>query len=121
YWLGSRYLDQQRDAEAVARFVALERRFPASEWAGRAKRARADLLLHRRHPLLAQRLYRELAASPNPIARAAGQEGLADVRATLVRLGGLALSLAYLIAFAVGQLVALGGLGRLRRVPDEVL
>jgi hypothetical protein len=121
YWLGARYLEAHREPDGVARLLELERRFPSSEWAPRAKKARAELLLKQRHPLEARRLFAELAASSSPMVRAAGREGLGDVRAALVRGALAAAALAYLVAFALLHLVRLGGMGRLRQVPTEVL
>ena len=54
FWLGQRLAEERRSDDAVARFAEVERRFPSSEWALRAKKARADLLLSRGHPFVAR-------------------------------------------------------------------
>jgi TolA-binding protein len=85
YWLGARYAEARRYDEATARYLAVETRFPGSEWAPRAKKARGDVALERGHLLLARRIYGELAADADPIARAAGTDGRARAASALVR------------------------------------
>jgi len=65
---GQRLAEERRWDEAMTRFAELERRFPSSEWALRAKKARADILLGRGHPFRARAIYRELAAAADPVA-----------------------------------------------------
>ena len=85
FWLGQRLAEERRWDEARARFAEIERRFPSSEWARRGMKARADISLSRGHPFVARALYHELAASSDPVARSAGNEGLADSVAWMVR------------------------------------
>jgi TolA-binding protein len=120
YWLGSSYAEQRRWDEAMARFADVERRFPRSDWAARAMKARGDLLLARRHPYEARAVFTELAGAADPTARAAGAEGLENVTRALRRLVLAALALGYLIAFFVAHAWRLGAAG-LRRVPTELL
>ena len=121
YWLGARYVEQKREADGAARFAEVERRFPSSEWAARAKKARADLLLHRGHPLQARVLYQQLDASADPMAHAAGKEGLGDARAAIARRVLVTLALAYLLGFVMLHLARLRGLRRLLPLPAELL
>lgn len=120
FWLGQRLAEARRWDEAEARFGELERRFPSSEWALRAKKARADILLSRGHPSTARALYRELAASRDPVARSAGNEGLADATSWIVRAILLVVSIVYLVGFAVAHLRIVRPRARLRRVPLEL-
>ena len=99
FWLGAAYAEQHRDADATTRFREIERRFPTTEWASRARKGRADLLMRARHPLEARALYAQLADSGDPLARAAGLEGLAWVRQTLRRWVMLLVAALYLVAF----------------------
>ncbi len=105
----------------MARYSELERRFPSSEWARRAEKARADILLSRGHPFAARVLYRQLAAMSDPIAHSAGQEGLADSVSWVVRAILVAVCICYLLAFAFLHLRAVVPRARLRRVPLELL
>src|SRR5438105_13026092 len=97
YWLGQSYAEAHDEARALDRFAAVERRFPASEWAPRAKKARADLLLGRGHPLAARGLYHELAQAGDPLARSAGAEGLASSVTWIGRAVGVIVAVAYLL------------------------
>jgi TolA-binding protein len=119
YWLGARLLEQGRDAEGTERLLQVEQRFPSSEWALRAKKARADRLLQRGKKAEARDLYQALSRASDPIARAAGSEGLAAVHTSVVR-GTLAtVAFVYLVVF-VGFHVATGR-RRLWRAPAELL
>lgn len=120
FWLGEQYVASKQPAEAEARFRAVEERFAGSEWAARAKKARADLLLSRRHPFAARALYRELHAERELVARAGGEEGLAAVDTAIRRFVELLLSIAYLLAFVVLHALAMRRRGA-RGVPIEVL
>src|SRR5262249_27027877 len=119
YWLGTTYAAERRPAEAEARFLAIETRFPSSEWAARAKKARGDLYLRRGHPYQARAIFAELAESPDPIARAAGREGLAAVSSALRRWVAFAASLLYLLGFVGAHLFRLRG--RSLRAPSELI
>jgi len=121
YWLGATLAAERRDGEAEARFREAERRFPSSEWAGRAKKARGDLALKGGHPLEAQRIFAELHASAgDPLTRAAAQEGLTGARTAVRRLVEMALALALLAAYLGYHVVALAR-RKWRRVPGEAL
>jgi len=120
FWLGQRLAEERRPDDAVARFAEVERRFPSSEWALRAKKARADLLLSRGHPFVARAVYRELEASSDPVARSAGKEGLADSVSFLVRGLFVVLCVIYLVGFAWLHVRAVSPRARLRRVPLEL-
>jgi TolA-binding protein len=121
YWLGQSYAQARDEKRAMERFAEAERRFPASEWAARAKKARADLLLGRGHPFAARLLYRELAGAGDPLARSAGTEGLADSVSWLSRGAGIAVAAAYLVLFVVLHLYAVRPRRRLLALPTEVL
>lgn len=121
YWLGARDLELGREAEGVQRFLELERRFPSSEWARRSEKARADLLLKRGRTGDARLLYQQLSGSPDPIARAGGVEGLAQVRAARVRRVLIAVALVYVALFLGFHLFVAGGWRRLRKPPLELL
>jgi outer membrane protein assembly factor BamD (BamD/ComL family) len=120
FWLGQRLAEEHRPDAAIARFAELERRFPSSEWALRAKKSRADILLSRGHPFVARAVYRELLAAPDPVARSAGKEGLADSVSFLVRGLFVVLSIIYLVGFAWLHLRAISPRARLARVPLEL-
>src|SRR6478609_6383549 len=105
----------------MARFAELERRFPSSEWALRAKKSRADILLSRGHPFIARPIYRELQASSDPVARSAGNEGMSDSVSWILRAIGVVVCVLYLIAFAWLHIRAVVPRARLRRVPLELL
>jgi tetratricopeptide (TPR) repeat protein len=120
YWLGSTLAGEHRDDEAEARFREVERRFPESAWAPRAKKARGDLAIRRGHPLEARRIFAELAASASdPLTRAAAAEGLKNARTALRRTIELGLAIAFLAAFAGYHLLALRR-RRWWRVPGEL-
>lgn len=119
YWLGTTYASDRRDDLAMARLADVERRFPSSEWAGRAKKARGDLLLQQGHPLQAQKVYEELGRSSDQLSRAAAQEGVGAVRASIERAIVLWLAIAYVVLFLLMHAVALRRLGAWR-VPVEV-
>lgn len=121
FWLGQRLGEAQLWRDAEARYLELERRFPQSEWALRAKKARADLLLARGHPLVARRLYRELTGSGDPLARSSGDEGLRDAATWIARAVAVAGCTVYLVLFVWAHLRALGPRPRLRRLPLELL
>ena len=121
FWLGQRLAEERRWDEAMTRFAELERRFPSSEWALRAKKARADILLGRGHPFRARAIYRELAAAADPVARSAGHEGLSDSVSWILRAIGVVVCIVYLLAFAWLHLRAVMPRARLRRVPLELL
>src|SRR5205085_7454693 len=95
-------------------------RFPASEWADRAKKARGDLALGTGHPLKARRIYAELATATHPIARSSGQDGVAAANQRLWRRGLFGAALLYVCAFVLGLLRAVRPLSRLRRWPHEL-
>jgi TolA-binding protein len=99
YWLGTAYVELGRLDAAEARLADVERRFPGSDWAARAAKARGDLTLRRGHPYRARAIFAELAHASDPIARAAGREGLDAVQGALRRAAALAASLVYLAAF----------------------
>lgn len=121
FWLGQRYAEARDWKAAEARFAAVEQRFPSSEWASRAKKARADLILAAGHPFAARVLYRELAASSDPLARSAGDEGLAAA-ATWVRRAVLVVAASlYLFLFAALLVRGIRPRRRLVRPPLEVL
>ena len=121
FWLGQRLAEERRFDEAMARFAELERRFPSSEWALRAKKSRADILLSRGHPFVARPIYRELQASSDPVARSAGNEGMSDSVSWILRAIGVVVCVLYLIAFAWLHIRAVVPRARLRRVPLELL
>jgi TolA-binding protein len=121
FWLGQRLAEERRWAEAQAKLLEIERRFPASEWALRAKKARADIILSRGHPFVARALYRQLQASSDAVARSAGNEGMSDSTSWIVRAILVAVSIAYLFGFAVAHLRTVQPRARLRRVPIELL
>jgi TolA-binding protein len=122
YWLGEHYLAAGRPADAEAHFLALEQRFPGTEWAARAKKGRADLLLSRGHPLAARVLYRELHAEPGLIARAGGEEGLIMVDTAIRRLVELIVAILYLAAFVTLHAIALRRRRAVRTgIPTEIL
>lgn len=104
FWLGQRYGAAGQLDQAQATYRRLEQRFPKSVWARRAQGARADLLLARGHPFAARALYRELASAPDPMIRAAGQEGLEASLRWLVRALLAALAAAYLLAYVARSL-----------------
>jgi hypothetical protein len=119
FWLGNGYAQQRDFARALARYTTLEERFPSSEWALRAKKAHGDLLLARGHVFLARALYRQLAATSDPLARSAGREGLSDVSIFLGR-AYVSLAAAILLSFfLVLQLVT--GRKTLRIPPFEAI
>jgi TolA-binding protein len=120
FWLGQRLAEDRMWDAAMARYLELERRFPSSEWALRARKSRGDVLLSRGHPMQARVLYRELAASRDPLARSAGAEGLADSVSWIVRAILVFASAIYLIVFAFVQLRAVKPRARFRKVPLEL-
>ena len=121
FWLGQRLAEEHRWQEAMARFAELERRFPSSEWALRAKKARADILLSRGHPFAARAIYHELIARGDAVARSAGHEGLDDSVSWIARAIGVVVCILYLLAFAWLHVRAVVPRARLRRVPLELL
>ncbi|HWE27293.1 MAG TPA: hypothetical protein VHB97_04785, partial [Polyangia bacterium] len=121
FWLGQAYLDAHDEPRANGSFVACETRFATSEFAPRCKKARADLLLGHGHPFAARALYRDLAALPDPLARSAGAEGLADSQLWLMRTVGVAGASVYLVVFFALLLLAIRPLGRLNTMPTELL
>jgi TolA-binding protein len=121
YWLGQAYLDAHDESRANDSFVACETRFATSEFAPRCKKARADLLLGHGHPFTARALYRQLAASPDPLARSSGAEGLADSQLWLMRTLGVAVTAMYLVIFFALLLRTIRPLDRLRTLPTELL
>ncbi|HEX6838662.1 MAG TPA: tetratricopeptide repeat protein [Polyangia bacterium] len=121
FWLGQRLAEEHRWNEAMARFAELERRFPSSEWALRAKKARADILLSRGHPFVARAIYRDLLAHGDAVARSAGAEGLADSVSWIARAIGVIVCIIYLCGFAWLHLRRVVPRARLRRVPLELL
>jgi outer membrane protein assembly factor BamD (BamD/ComL family) len=120
YWMGTTEAEQQHDDRAIARFLEVEQRFPASEWAGRAKKARADILLRTGHAAEARRVYEELGRSTDLLARAASQEGLTAVRSSVHRVIVLWVAIAYFALFLSGNLVILRRLHAGFTVPTEV-
>src|SRR5207253_6018472 len=108
FWLGQQLAEDRQWAAAQARFLELESRFPSSEWGLRAKKSRADILLSRGHPMRARALYRELTGARDPLARSAGQEGLADSVSWIVRAILVVVALLYLVAFALVHLRGIG-------------
>ncbi len=121
YWLGSRLAESGQDAAAAARFVELERRFPSSEWARRGEKSRADLLLAHGHFFAARALYHALVAADDPLARASGEEGLAESITWLWRLLACVVGALYLAGFALWNLRAAGPPQRWRRLPTELV
>jgi outer membrane protein assembly factor BamD (BamD/ComL family) len=121
FWLGQRLAEERRWNEAMARFSELEEHFPSSEWALRAKKSRADILLSRGHPFLARAIYRELIAHGDAVARSAGHEGLSDSVAWIARAIAVVVCVLYLLVFAWLQVRAVVPRARLRRVPLELL
>jgi TolA-binding protein len=121
YWLGQSYAQARDERRARERFAEAERRFPASEWAQRAKKARADLLLGRGHVFAARALYQALLQSGDPLARSAGVEGLADSVSWILRAVGAVVASAYLLAFLTLQLRVVRPRRRLLRVPLELV
>jgi outer membrane protein assembly factor BamD (BamD/ComL family) len=119
FWIGQRLAEERRWSDALARFAEVERRFPSSEWALRAKKARADILLTRGHPFAARALDRELLASSDPVARSAGREGLADSVSWIARACFVFVCIAYLVAFVFFHLR--WARRQRRRVPLELL
>ena len=120
FWLGQRLAEEHRWNDAVARFAELEQRFPSSEWALRAKKSRADILLSRGHPFVARAIYKELIAHGDAVARSAGTEGLADSVAWIARTIGVVVCILYLLAFAWMHVRAVVPRARMRRVPLEL-
>jgi hypothetical protein len=118
--MGTTEAEQQHDDRAMARFLEVEQRFPTSEWASRAKKARADILLRTGHPEEARRVYEELGRSTDLLARAASHEGLTAVRATLLRVIVLWLAIAYFALFLIANVVILRRLHAGFAVPTEV-
>ncbi|HEX8952009.1 MAG TPA: tetratricopeptide repeat protein, partial [Polyangia bacterium] len=121
FWLGQRLAEERRWDEAIARFSELERRFPSSEWALRAKKSRADILLSRGHPFVARAIYKELVAHGDAIARSAGHEGLADSVSWIVRAIAVVACILYLVVFAWLHVRAVVPRARLRKVPFELV
>jgi TolA-binding protein len=119
YWLGTTYVSQRRDDLAVPKLLEVERRFPNSEWAARAKKARGDILLRTGHPLEAQKVYEELGRSGDLLARAASKEGVGAVKTSIRRAIYLWIAIAYLIAFLLWHAVALRRM-HAWRIPVEV-
>jgi TolA-binding protein len=120
YWLGTSYVELRRDPDAVARFLELERRFPTGEWAARAKKSRADLMLRTGHPLEAREIYQALGQHRDLLARAASEEGLAAVRSAIRRLVAFVVSILYLLGFFAVHGWALRKVDRRFRIPSEV-
>jgi hypothetical protein len=102
-----------RDRDAARRFLELERRFPTSDWAARAKRARADLALRAHDLLEARSLLLELSRSPDPMARLSAEDGLVAVHSALRRLLATGFALALLMLLAGMTLRAAWPLGPL--------
>jgi TolA-binding protein len=121
YWLGTAYVEQQREPEALARFTELERRFPRTEWAARSKKARGDLALRDGHPFQARAIYEELGQSGDLLARAAAEEGRTAVKSAVRRTILLWITIAYLVVFLAIHALALRRLKPARRVPTEIL
>jgi tetratricopeptide (TPR) repeat protein len=119
YWLGTTYVNQRRDDLATAKLLETERRFPSSEWAARAKKARGDILLRTGHPLEAQKVYEELGRSGDLLARAASHEGVDAVKTSIQRAIILWLAIAYVIGFLFLHALALRRL-HAWRVPVEL-
>jgi TolA-binding protein len=120
YWLGQSYAQARDEKRAMEKFEETERRFPASEWAGRAKKARGDLLLGRGHPLAARALFKQLLEAGDPLARSAGREGLADVNSWWLRGAAAVGSALYLLAFVVLQVRTVRPRRKLWALPQEV-
>lgn len=129
FWLGTAYVTAGRRTDAERALLALETKFPSSEYAPRGKRLRGDLLLGAGHPLAARALYRELATHADPTVRAAGEEGLRDVRRAITRWTLFGLGVAYFAGFVLVELVRLRRARRraeaqtpaARRLPTELL
>jgi TolA-binding protein len=122
YWLAGTLAAQHRDADALARWDELTRRFPSSEWTGRGQKARGDFLLARGHPYAARAVFEALRAHPtDALARAAADEGLRNVHTALTRLAEALVAGAYLLAFVVAHVWWLVRRKRLARVPIEAL
>jgi tetratricopeptide (TPR) repeat protein len=121
FWLGQRLAEERRWNEAMARYAELERRFPSSEWALRAKKSRADVLLSRGHPFLARAIYKDLIANGDAVARSAGHEGLSDSVSWIARSIAVVACILYLLILAWLQLRAVTPRARLRKLPLEVI
>jgi hypothetical protein len=119
FWLGSRLVEAGRERDGVARYLELEQRFPASEWARRSMKARADLALRAGRTTEARGLYLTLSRSADPIARAGGVEGLRAVGTSRLRRALVVASLIYLALFLAFHLVV--GRRRLWPLPTELL
>jgi TolA-binding protein len=126
YWLATGYVAAGRRADAERALRTLEERFPSSEYAPRGKRLRGDLLLGSGQPLAARALYAELATHADPTVRAAGEEGLREVRRWLIRWSLFVVGVVYVIAFFVVELALLRRARRRHpgargRTPTELL
>jgi tetratricopeptide (TPR) repeat protein len=121
YWLGGALADQKRSADALARYQELERRFPSSEWAVRAKKSRGELLLRAGKLADARRLFEELAGSSDPLARALAEEGLQIARSSIRRRALSWVCGIYLALFLIGHAVVLWRKRKDLKVPAEVL
>jgi hypothetical protein len=121
YWLGGALADQRRGADALARYQELERRFPSSEWAVRAKKSRGELLLRSGKLTDARALFEELARSGDPLARALAEEGLQITRSSIRRRALAWACGIYLALFLIGHVVLLWGKRKQLKLPGEVL
>jgi outer membrane protein assembly factor BamD (BamD/ComL family) len=119
YWLGSRLIELGRESDGVNRFVELERRFPSSEWARRAQKSRADVLLKHGKTSDARAIYEDLSRSSDPIAHAGGIEGLHAVGTYRERHVLIDVAVAYLLLFVGFHLWS--GRKLLLRMPTELL
>jgi TolA-binding protein len=123
YWLGQTLAGERRYADADARLREVEQRFPSSEWARRAAKARGDLMLARGKPFEARRIFAELrarAAANDPLTRAAADEGIANARTAIRRAVEFVLAVVYLAGYALYHLLALARRKRWR-VPTELV
>ncbi len=120
FWQGSTYAELGKEADAVAHFKLVEQRFPSSEWAGRAKKARADLALRHGRLSDAKKLYQELSRAPLGLDRLGGNEGLTMVRTARFRQTFFWVALIYFVAFILVHARAYVK-SRPRGLPTEVL
>lgn len=131
YWLGTQHELERRHDEALARYREVQRRWPESEWAVRARRGEGDVYLERGELDAAEKVYRSLAtvAGDDAAERRIAEEALARVhRARWLRRAQLAAHavLAILLVLAAATARAVAGSWRtalraLRRPPAEVV
>ncbi len=121
YWLGGALADQRRGTDATARYLEVEGRFPASEWAVRAKKARGELLLRAGKPIQAYHLFEELAAAKDQLSRALAEEGLKASRTAIRRTTLAWVCGAYLAAFLLACVTLIWRTRPRPKLPSEFL